>query len=94
MGKLADQIKCLRQNSGVTVRDLAARIGKSPGYISRIEGRGEIPSPELLCLLAEVFGVTPESLLELAAADKIADVAQDIERRHTEALNLYRKEKR
>ena len=50
-------IKQSRENRGLTVRALADAIGKSPGYISRIEVRGEIPSVELVVELADEFAI-------------------------------------
>lgn len=93
MGRLGDRLKQLRATAGWTVRDFATRIGKTPGYISRIEARGEMPSPELLCQIAEMYGVPPEEILTLAAEEKIAEVAREIEEKHATALQLYRKEK-
>jgi hypothetical protein len=43
------------EHCGLTARALASSIKKSPGYISRSEVRGEIPSVELVFELAFAF---------------------------------------
>ena len=91
---LSEHLRELRERKGLTVRALADLIGKSPGYISRIEGRGEVPSPELLCKLAEVYGVGPEKLLELAKTSQLQRAEEDIDAKHASALALFRKAKR
>ena len=91
MGKLGLRIKDLRLAQGLGVREFAAKLQKSPGYISRVEGRGEIPSPEFLCQASNVLEVPPEELLELAKADVLERTREVIGRRHTEALSLFRR---
>lgn len=94
MPSFGSRIKELRASNGWTVRELAERIGKTAGYISQIEGRGEIPSPELICRFGEIFEVKPELLLELAKQDQLDKAESDIAEKHQAALTLYRKERR
>lgn len=54
----------LRQ--GMTQRELAARIGTSEQYLSKIL-RGQKPAGKYLAAIAEVLGVDVEELKELAA---------------------------
>ena len=61
-----DRLRQLRSSQNLTVREFADRIGKSPGYASRIETRDEVPNAELLCSIAEIYGISPEELLSLA----------------------------
>ena len=74
------------------MREFAALIGKSPGYVSKIEVRGEIPSPELLCVIASALGTKPEPLLALAKAAQLEQAEQSINQRQKSALALHRKE--
>ena len=90
--QLSRKLKDLRTKKGLTVRELAEKIGKSPGYVSRIEVRGEVPSPELLCTIASVFKVKPESLLALAKEAQLEHAARTIDQRQLSALALHRKE--
>ncbi|HEX4128948.1 MAG TPA: helix-turn-helix transcriptional regulator [Pirellulales bacterium] len=94
MSVLSERIRELREQKNLTVRRFADALEKTPGYISRVEGRGEIPSPELLCKMAKVLGAKPEELLELAKESQLRRVEEDIRARHSAALNLFRKGKR
>ena len=62
--------------------------------MSRMETRGEIPSPELLCAIADFFGIKAEELLELAKRCYLGRAEQEIEVKNLSALALYRKEKK
>ena len=75
----------------MSVRQLAATLEKTPGYISRIEARGEIPTPELLMQIAEVLHGSGERLLELAKSDEVTEAKSEIEDRYNSALLLFRK---
>lgn len=90
--QLSRKLKELRTKKGLTVREFAKKIGKSPGYVSRIEVRGEVPSPELLCAIASIFRAKPESLLALAKEAQLEQAAKTIDQRQMSALALHRKE--
>jgi len=86
-------IKQSRENCGLTVRALADAIGKSPGYISRIEVRGEIPSVELVVELASALGGDAERSLECAKNDSMERATNEVETKYQDALALFRKGK-
>lgn len=86
-------IKQSRENLGLTVRALADAIGKSPGYISRIEVRGEIPSVDLVVELAAVLKGNAEQFLECAKNDSMERATNEVESKYQDALALYRKGK-
>lgn len=75
----------------LSVREFAAAIGKSPGYVSRIEVRGELPSPMLICEISEVLKLDAEELLTLAKASQLRKTEEQIKERHSSALSLFRK---
>jgi len=87
-------IRELRRARGWSVYELADRIGKTAGYISKIEARGEIPSPEMIVTLATALHTDPEELVKLAKRAKTEQAASTIERKYDEALILYRKGKK
>lgn len=93
MGDLSDEIRRLRRVKGMSVRQLASTLGKTPGYISRIESRGEVPTPELLIHIANELDGDGELLLSLAKSDELKDAKAEIESRYDQALILYRKER-
>ena len=94
MNELGKRLKKLRNDAGLSVRALAEKLGVTPGYISRVEARSEVPSAEFLCKLAAFFGVRPEELLDLAKQVQLKKVAGDIAARHESALALFRKGKK
>ena len=94
MDTLGQRLRELREQQGLTVRQFAQRIKKTPGYVSRIEARGEIPSSELLCVIAGVHGVVPEELLDLAKQCYLERAERDLEAKNSSALSLYRREKK
>jgi transcriptional regulator with XRE-family HTH domain len=94
MDTLGRQLRELREQRGLTVRQFADRIKKTPGYVSRIEARGEIPSPELLCEIAGVYGVAPEKLLDLAKQCYLDRMEREVDVKNVSALALYRKERK
>lgn len=91
--RLGALIRKLRRTEGLTVHQLASEVGRTPGYISRVEARGEIPSAELICRLAEALGAAPGQLLDLAKSDVVGRKERDIQRKHQTALKLYRRTK-
>jgi transcriptional regulator with XRE-family HTH domain len=91
---LRRRLRFLRERAGLSVREAASRLGKSPGYLSRIEGRGEIPSADLLCEMAALYHVGPEELLELAKAAQLQATKRHIDATQSEALRMFRKNKR
>lgn len=91
----AQRIKNLRRAKGWSVYDLANAIGvKSPGYISKIEVRGEIPSPEMISKLADALKADARELFELAKKDKHQQLTRNINKKYDEAYTLYRKSKK
>jgi transcriptional regulator with XRE-family HTH domain len=90
---LKRHLKDLREKAGLSVREAAARLEKSPGYLSRIEGRGEIPSAEFLCEMASLYGGDVDEVLELAKKARLKATEQQIVERQSEALRLFRKKR-
>lgn len=74
----ARELKRLRAEHGLTVRELSSRVGKSVGYIGKIEVKGEVPTPELVQKIATIFGQDPRLLLELARKSLIMQAQRQI----------------
>lgn len=65
MDHIGTALRRLRLESGISLRDLAQRVGVSSAYISRIEhGMDASPTAERLEAFAEALAVPPEALLE------------------------------
>ncbi len=93
MGSFGDRIRKQRRKRLLTVRALAQMVGRTPGYISRVETRGELPSAELICKLAAVLDAGVEELLAIARSDVIQRTESALAERHQEALRLFRRSK-
>lgn len=83
------EIKRLRVEAGLSVRELARRVSKSVAYIGNIESQGEIPSAGFVCDLAIALGRDPELLLRLAKESQLATMEHEINRRHMDALEAH-----
>jgi transcriptional regulator with XRE-family HTH domain len=91
MGQFAAKFKELRESRNLSVRALARELDKSPGYISRIEGRGEIPSMDFVSGVASFFEIQVETLLNLLKLDQLAKAEREINQKHEETIQLFRK---
>ncbi len=90
----AHKIRELRNKKGWSVRDLATELSTTAGYVSKIEARGEIPSPEMIIKLAELLGTKPGELIEIAKAEKAREVSQAVQQKYDDGLTLYRRSKK
>lgn len=79
----ARELKRLRAEHGLTVRELSSRIGKSVGYIGKIEVKGEVPTAELVQQIATIFGQDPRLLLELARKSLIMQAQRQIHSKYS-----------
>ena len=79
----AREIKRLRAERGLTVRDLASALGKSVAYLAKIEVGGEIPTPELVCAIARELGASQPEMLRLAKDARVSSVTREIGRQYT-----------
>jgi chromosome partitioning protein len=80
------ELKRLRAERNLTVRDLAEAIGKSVAYVAKIEVEGEVPSGEVICDLARVLNASPAEMLRVAKEVRLASVARQIDREYTQAM--------
>lgn len=89
-----------RKERAWTVRDFIDQLGAkgqktvSPAYITRIEQYGEIPSPDLILRIADVFQVDGNELLECAKKLKVRKFNKALEEKYQRALALYRTQKK
>jgi chromosome partitioning protein len=82
----AREIKKLRSERGLTIRDLASSLGKSVAYLAKIEVQGEIPRPAVTIEIARALNASPVNLLRLAKEARISGIARDINREYSEAI--------
>jgi chromosome partitioning protein len=79
----ARELKRLRAEHGLTVRELSSRVGKSVGYIGKIEVKGEVPTPEFVQKIATTFGQDTRLLLELARKSLIMQAQRQIHSKYS-----------
>jgi transcriptional regulator with XRE-family HTH domain len=65
----AKAIKTIRGVKGLSQKDLALLIGKSPGYISKIESGVRVPATEVIEDICKELGI-PYYLFALLASEK------------------------
>ncbi len=78
----AYQIYCARHNKKWTIYELAKKIGKTPGYVSKIEG-GAIPSPDMVIRLAEIFEIPCKFWLSVAIQEKVEEYVKNTQERYS-----------
>lgn len=71
MVNFGNTLKQLRQQSGMTQKELASKVGVTKSVISYYELSERSPSPEMLMKLASVFHVSTDFLLGLQKGDTL-----------------------
>jgi transcriptional regulator with XRE-family HTH domain len=93
---LGEIVRSYRKEKGLSAKEFIELLGGfvSPAFITKLEVYGEIPSPELICKIADVIECPAEKLLDLAKESKINGYHDSLEKKYKDALGLYRKQKR
>lgn len=55
----------LREEKGVSARDMSLSMGQNPGYINNIETGKSMPSLSGIFYICEYLGITPKDLFDL-----------------------------
>ena len=78
-------IKKARMGNGVGLRDLAEKIGVTPGYLSQVEhGTGSPPTEKTISAIADALGQESKNLL--AAAGHLAPDFVALLRKHPDQM--------
>lgn len=80
--ELGREIKRLRAERGITVRQLASLLDKSAAYVAKIEVGGEIPSPMLIGEISKALDVDAACLLGLARESLLVSYGQKVGREY------------
>jgi transcriptional regulator with XRE-family HTH domain len=94
MHPFAARVREMRKKHKWTLRELAERVDKTPGYLSRIEMGEEIPSPEFTCYLARALKIKPEELLVLSKRVLMKRAEAIIDQRQEEGLRRFKQAKK
>jgi transcriptional regulator with XRE-family HTH domain len=80
-------IKQTRRARGWDVKEFIIQLGGdlSPAYITKIEVHGEIPSPALICKIAEVLRLDLQKLLSAAKKDKLGVFEKSLNKKYEQA---------
>ena len=62
--RIAENIKFYRRQMGMTQTELAARLNGKKSLVSNYETGYSTPDIETLCLLAQIFDITLDELVE------------------------------
>jgi len=95
---LGEIVRSFRKKNKLSAKQFIERLKEigstlSPAFITKLEVHGEVPSPDLICKLAEVIGHSPEELLKIARESKIQDYHNSLEKKYKDALSYYRQQK-
>lgn len=86
---LGERLRQLRQEAGLSLRDLARRVGVTFPHLSKVEAGRERPSADLLTKVAAALDADPDELL-LLAGRLPEDVAQIVADKPEIALQFLR----
>lgn len=57
----------LREEKGVSARDMSLSMGQNPGYINNIESGKSMPSLSGIFYICEYLGITPRDFFDIEA---------------------------
>ena len=59
----------LREEKGVSARDMSLSMGQNPGYINNIESGKSMPSLSGIFYICEYLGITPKDFFDIEATN-------------------------
>jgi len=63
------RLAALRENKGVSARDMSLSLGQSPGYINNIENGVNYPSMAVFFYICDYLQITPKEFFDTEIAD-------------------------
>ena len=78
----------LRNEKGVSARDMSLSLGQNPSYINSIENGKALPSMSLFFYLCDYLGITPAEFFDTGVSSpmKIAQINQKLQQLPTDQL--------
>ena len=88
--ELAIRIARLREEKGVSARDMSLSIGQNPGYINNIETGKSKPSLDGIFYICEYLGITPAELFDTENRNpsKLNNIIKDMKRLSDSQLDV------
>ena len=83
----------LRQQKGVSARDMSLTLGQSESYISNIENGHNLPSMSTFFYICDYLKVTPKEFFDLESSDptRLTEITEKLKRLNPEQLALVSK---
>ena len=81
----------LREEKGVSARDMSLSMGQNPGYINNIENGKSMPSLSGIFYICEYLGITPKDFFDVEKSNTIKSnelyfTAQKLDKEQLEIL--------
>ncbi len=73
------KLRTLRQNKGLSLKQLSLQSGLSPSYINEIEKGKKYPKSEKIIQLAKSLGVSYDELISLKLSDELKSLSRVLE---------------
>ncbi|MBR4743345.1 MAG: helix-turn-helix transcriptional regulator [Oscillospiraceae bacterium] len=72
----------LREQKGISARDMSLSIGQNPGYINNIENGKSMPSMQGFFYICEFLNISPETFFDetVSYPDKLSDLIEDLKK--------------
>lgn len=72
----------LREQKGVSARDMSLSMGQNPGYINNIESGKSMPSLTGIFYICEYLGITPSELFDTSSTNpkKLNRIIEDLKK--------------
>jgi transcriptional regulator with XRE-family HTH domain len=78
----------LRNQKGISARDMSLSIGQNPGYINNIESGKALPSMSAFFYICDFLGITPSEFFDTSSdcPDTIREISDDLKKLSHEQL--------
>ena len=88
--EFATRLARLRENKGVSARDMSLSIGQNPGYINNIETGKSKPSLDGLFYICEFLGITPSEFFDtqMTNPSKLDAIVKDMKKLNDRQLDI------
>ena len=88
--EFATRLARLRENKGVSARDMSLSIGQNPGYINNIETGKSKPSLDGLFYICEFLGITPSEFFDtqISNPSKLDSIIKDMKKLNNKQLDI------
>lgn len=80
----------LRDNKGVSARDMSLSIGQNPGYINNIESGKALPSMSSFFYICEYLDVTPREFFDFDVHDpeEFQEITSNLKKLRADQINI------